>query len=549
MRILVAQLNPVVGDIEGNLDRIEKVLRETCKDRPDLYVFPELYLTGYPPRDLLEFDWFVDETESALRTLTAMSTSCPESGIVLGAPVRNEGRTGKGLYNAAVLIENGRLITKAAKSLLPTYDVFDESRYFNQNPSVAPVPFRGELIGLTVCEDAWNIPEMWPGNRMYAFDPVGSLAGKGATLLINLSASPFTIGKEAVRFRLIADHARRHGIPFLYVNQVGGNDELIFDGRSIFVDGSGNAVRVLRPFEEELTLVDTAERGKAGGYEPQERIASVHGALRLGIGDYMRKCGFTRAVVGLSGGIDSAVTATMAAEAAGPRNVLGIAMPSPYSSKGSVDDSRTLAGNLGIELRVIPIETIFRAYLDTLTPHFEGRKPDITEENIQARIRGNFLMAFSNKFGYLVLSTGNKSELAVGYCTLYGDMSGGLAAISDVPKTMVYELAAYINRERPVIPGEILKKPPSAELKPDQKDQDTLPPYEVLDRILAASIEEGKSMSEIVDAGFDGKTVRWVLDAVRRNEYKRKQAPPGLKVTSKAFGVGRRMPIAARFSS
>jgi NAD+ synthase (glutamine-hydrolysing) len=412
---------------------------------------------------------------------------------------------------------------------------------------VQPVLFRGESLGIHVCEDAWVDSSLWPRRVPYAFDPVAELARQGATLLINISASPYSVGKELTRYNLIAGHARRHGIPFVYVNQIGGNDDLVFDGRSVAVNGRGEPVAVLPPFVEAIAALDTAAAQPLGPYTPQREIASVHDALVLGLKDYMRKTGFSLAVIGLSGGIDSAVTCALAVAALGRGNVLGVSMPSQYSSQGSLDDARRLARNLGIQYKVIAIAGVHRAYLEVLEPHFEGRAPDVTEENIQARIRGNYLMALSNKLGHMVLSTGNKSELAVGYSTLYGDMSGGLAVISDVPKMMVYELAHYVNRGGEVIPPASITKPPSAELRPNQTDQDTLPPYPILDAILHQYIEEMRSASEIVAQGFDPETVRWVLRAVDRNEYKRKQAPPGPRVTSKAFGVGRRMPIAARF--
>ncbi len=471
----------------------------------------------------------------------------PDTGILTGAPVSADG-AGKGLYNGAFLIHDGRTTAVRYKSLLPTYDVFDETRYFETAPEVMPVSFKGETIGISVCEDAWNDPVLWPGNRMYSFNPIEALAQKGATIIINISASPFTIGKEEIRYRLISNHAKEHGVPFLYVNQVGGNDELLFDGRSMFVNRNGEPVRMFPSFIECVEMVDTEKSGGKSTFVPQDKIETVYVALRLGVRDYLKKCGFSKAVLGLSGGIDSAVTAAVACDALGKENVIGIAMPSRYSSEGSVNDSKTLAENLGISFMIVPIDQVYQGYLDALSGHFEGTESDITEENIQARVRGNVLMAFSNKFGYLLLTTGNKSELAVGYCTMYGDMSGGLAVISDVPKTMVYDLAHYINRSTEIIPVEIIRKAPSAELRPDQKDQDTLPPYETLDRILSAYIEDGCSVDDIVSMGIDRDSVMWVINTVKRSEYKRCQAAPGLKVTSKAFGIGRRMPIASRYT-
>ncbi|MGQ9616748.1 MAG: NAD+ synthase [Spirochaetota bacterium] len=547
MRVTVSQLNPTVGDVDGNFKKIVATLEKAYGDRAELVVFPELFLTGYPPRDLLERDWFIRKVEQSLGKLCDVSCNFPELGIIVGAPVRGNRGEGKMLYNAALFILNGKQKKAQYKSLLPTYDVFDEARYFSPAKSVSLLRFRGEKLGITICEDAWNDPELWAGRRVYEFDPVAELARKGATLFINISASPFTIGKEELRFRLISNHARKHGVPFLYVNQIGSNDEIVFDGRSLLIDRRGNPAMVFSPFIEEVRTVDTGMDGDSKGYVPQNRIESVFQALVLGTRDYLQKSGFSKAIVGLSGGVDSSVTVCIAVKALGRENVMGVAMPSPYSSRESLEDAEALARNLGISFMVVPITEIFKSYLNTLEKYFMGKEPDITEENIQSRIRGNILMAFSNKFGYLVLSTGNKSELSVGYCTLYGDMSGGLSVISDVPKTMVYEIARYINRNGTVIPQEVLDKAPSAELKPGQKDQDTLPPYEILDRIINLHIEEGLGSEEIISRGFEPETVYWVIEAIRRSEYKRRQAPPGLKVTSKAFGIGRRIPIAARY--
>lgn len=545
MRITLAQLDPTVGDIEGNAARVAEVLAECRDDRPDLVVFPELFLVGYPPRDLLLRPALIERVKSAVEQIAALSADFPETGVLIGAPWPTGSRAGHGLFNSALLLQQGRMAVAQHKSLLPTYDVFDEARYFDPAPQVQVIPFRGETLGVSICEDAWNAPELWPSGGMYPFDPIAALAEQGATVLINISASPFNAGKEEVRFRLISAHAAKHGIPFVYVNQIGANDELVFDGRTLCVDARGEPIAVLPAFSEHVQTVDTSTAGAPGAYIPQGQIESVRDALVLGIRDYMRKVGFPRAVVALSGGIDSALTCCLAVEAVGRESVLGISMPSPYSSRGSVDDSRWLAANLGIRLEVIPISDIFQAYLDTLRP-FLGEGPGVTEENVQARIRGNIVMAFSNKFGYLVLTTGNKSELAVGYCTLYGDMSGGLSVLSDVPKTMVYQLAERINRQREVIPRPVIEKAPSAELRPNQTDQDTLPPYPILDRIIHLYVEERCSVETIIAEGFEPETVRWVVRTIDRNEYKRRQAAPGLKVTTKAFGVGRRMPIAAK---
>ena len=556
MRIALAQLNPVVGDVPGNVRRVQQALGQARGLRPDVVVFSELFLSGYPPRDLLARNWFIDRVEAGLAEVARVSAQFPGVGIIVGAPVRSPRSLGKGLLNAAILFVDGREQFRQAKSLLPTYDVFDETRYFDPAGAARVVRFRSEVLGIAVCEDAWgkgisgnDEVEMWGRERhgTYGRDPVAELAAAGATLLINISASPFAAGKEGIRKRLISGHALRHGLPFVFINQVGGNDELIFDGRSMAFDRQGRPQLVMDSFREGLAVVETGDEGVDGNYHEQEPVESIHDALALGVCDYVRKCGFEQVVLGLSGGVDSAVTCCLAVAALGPGNVLGVTMPSEYSSPGSVDDSRKLAHNLGIEFREVGIAEVYHAYLDLLRGEFADRPPDATEENIQARVRGNILMALSNKLGHLVLATGNKSELAVGYCTLYGDMSGGLCVLADVPKTMVYALAGYVNRNGEVIPVATIEKPPSAELRPNQTDQDTLPPYDVLDAIIAGYVDEGRSADEIVAAGHDRKTVEWVIRAVNRNEYKRRQAAPGLKVTSRAFGTGWRMPIAARY--
>jgi NAD+ synthase (glutamine-hydrolysing) len=548
MKISMAQLDPTVGDLEGNQAKVRATLSRESEDGADLVVFPELFLVGYPPLDLLERPWFVREARRAVESLVEFTGRFPQTGLIFGAPLPAEQAGGKPLFNSAVLAQGGRIRFIQHKSLLPTYDVFDELRYFRPAPDIRVVDYQGETLGLSICEDAWNDPGLWPRGSLYTLDPIADLARRGATILINISASPFDADKEEARFRLISRHARRHSRPFIFINQVGANDDLVFDGRSLGLDREGRPFAVCPAFTEHVHQVDSSQSGLPGLYVPQDRVESIHDALVLGLKDYLAKCGFSRAVVGLSGGIDSALTACLAREALGPDNVLGVSMPSSYSSPAGVEDAKALAARLGITLKTVPIDGLYRCYVEALREDFEGTSSDVTEENIQARIRGNILMAFSNKFGYLVLSTGNKSELAVGYCTLYGDMSGGLAVLSDVPKTMVYELAAYINSREALIPQAIIDKPPSAELKPGQLDVDTLPPYQVLDAILEGYVEDLESAKEIVGRGFDRRIVEDVIGRVVRNEYKRKQAAPGLRVTTKAFGTGRRMPIAVRLT-
>ena len=548
MKLTLAQLNPTIGDIQGNLAKVEKTLSDCGKDSPDLVVFPELFLVGYPPRDLLERPSFIARTQAAIGELLRVSQNYGQTGIIVGAPQLDHQPTGKGIHNSALLIYQGKLLFSHHKSLLPTYDVFDEPRYFEPGNEDSVVKFKDHTLGISICEDAWNDPALWP-RRTYHHDPIEFMAKRGADVIINIAASPFHRGKERLRYDIVRSHARKHRIPFVFLNQVGANDELIFDGRSICVNRDGDPFVVFPPFQEHIQTISLEQAVAPISYEPQKEIESVYQALVLGLKDYMGKCGFATAILGLSGGIDSAVTCCIAAAALGGENVLAVTMPGPYSSPGSVEDSKNLAENLGIGFQVIPISPVYEAYMKSLQPHFKGKEPDVTEENIQARIRGNILMALSNKFGHLVLSTGNKSELAVGYCTLYGDMSGGLSVISDVPKTMVYELAYHLNEKSPVIPQEIISKAPSAELRENQTDQDTLPPYEILDQILSYYVDEHYSLADILRLNFDSDTIKWVIRAVDSNEYKRRQAVPGLKVTSKAFGIGRRMPIAAEFES
>jgi NAD+ synthase (glutamine-hydrolysing) len=546
MKISLCQINTVMGDLAGNATKIHDALETVSEDSPDLVVFSELCVQGYPPNDLLEQQWFIDDSLAALEKICTFSKQFAPTCLLLGCALPIDAKGSKRLSSAAVIVENGRIVFRQDKSLLPTYDVFDERRYFEPAREIDVFPFRGESLGITICEDAWNDKEMWP-DAPYTIDPVATLAEKGATLFINISGSPFHCGKQALRRSIIQNHAKRHGIPFIYVNQVGGNDELIFDGNSLVVDKKGELRGQLPDFEEAVATIDTAALPHRVEPGESDTIECIYKALCLGLSDYMHKCNFDKALVGLSGGVDSAVTCALAAAALGNENVTGVTMPSRFSSSGSVDDSQKLAENLGIRFKTIPIEPVYSVYLDSLKEHFEGRPEDIAEENIQARIRGTILMALSNKFGCLLLSTGNKSEIAVGYCTLYGDMDGGLSVISDLPKTMVYRLAEYINREHEIIPQSTINKPPSAELRPDQTDQDTLPPYPTLDAILEQLVEKGKSVAQIVSEGFNAKIVKWVADAVRKAEYKRRQAAPGLKVTSKAFGIGRRFPLAANY--
>ncbi len=534
MKIFIAQLNTIIGDIDGNIDKAIISIELAKNKEADLIIFSELYISGYPPKDLLEKKWFLENVKLGIDRIVKVSMIIPDIGIIIGSPTKGQGNE---LYNSALLINNGKIVFKQDKTLLPNYDVFDEKRYFKSAEQTEIVKFKGEILGLSICEDAW-------GEKT---NPLKKLKDNGASLIINISASPFDIEKESRRKNKFEKHVKELKIPLIFVNHVGGNDDLIFDGRSLVIDKNGRYLSVFPSFKEKEEIIDLNSQNYIE-YEEQHKLSTVYNALVLGVRDYIRKCGFKTAVVGLSGGIDSAVTCAIAVAAIGKENVLGITMPTRYSSKGSVDDSVKLAENLGIKLLKIPIDEIFQSYIDNLDLYFKDKKEDVTEENIQARIRGNILMAFSNKFGHIVLSTGNKSELAVGYCTLYGDMSGGLAVISDVPKTMVYKLAGYINRGKEIIPEVIINKPPSAELRPNQFDQDSLPPYEILDEILYYYIEENLSEKEIIERGFEGTIVKEIIRKVNTNEYKRKQAPPGLKVTSKAFGWGRRMPIAVKIT-
>jgi NAD+ synthase (glutamine-hydrolysing) len=543
MKIALAQINPTVGDIAGNAELIRWTSRRAAEAGADLAVFSELALVGYPPKDLLLKEHFIDDNLTAMEELAAESRNI---SLLVGYVCRHTGATGRELHNAAALLRDGKIAATYYKQLLPTYDVFDETRYFEPARSVQVVPFGNSRLGLTICEDIWQLRNTH-ARPLYELKPLAELKAADVDVVINLSASPFYAGKHDIRRQLFGQECARYGLPLIYVNQIGGNDELVFDGCSCVFDRHGEVIAQGKDFEEDLLVVDWDNPALARRETPRQESAAVHAALVLGLRDYVRKCGFRSVVLGLSGGVDSAVTAALAVAALGPRQVFGVAMPSRYSSEHSLADARQLAANLGIQLLVIPIEPVHQAMEGILAEPFAGRQPDITEENIQARIRGNILMALSNKFGHLLLSTGNKSELAVGYCTMYGDMAGGLAVISDVPKTMVYELADYINREREIIPRSTITKPPSAELKPNQVDQDSLPPYDQLDEILQRYIEKEESPDDVVAAGFDRVMVERVITMVDRNEYKRKQAAPGLKVTSRAFGFGRRMPIAQNY--
>ncbi len=540
MKIGLAQINSTVGDLKGNFEKIAAAYQRLSAGGAELVITPELAITGYPPQDLVFKSRFVRENLEVLERLHALVGT---AALIVGFIEKNAAR-GKPFHNAAAVLERGRPIRKTYKSLLPTYDVFDEDRYFEPAREIAPIEVCGRKIGVTICEDIWT--EDFLGRPYYDVQPVRSLVEGGAELIVNLSASPFSLGKPAVRRDLVAGLAHTFGRAICYCNSVGGNDQLVFDGNSIAVNSAGQLIAQLPGFCEAEAIVDT-ETTEAVQPVARDASADLFDALSLGLHDYMTKCGFKSAVLGLSGGIDSAVVAAIGVEALGAKNVVGVSMPSPYSSQGSIDDAVALARNLGIECLHIPIGDAFSCFKAQFKEVFKGRAEDTTEENMQSRLRGMTLMSLSNKFGHLLLTTGNKSELAVGYCTIYGDMAGGLAVISDVPKTLVYDLARWMNREREVIPHNTIEKPPSAELKPGQMDQDTLPPYDILDEILRLYVEENLSAADIAAVGFDEKTVRWVQRRVDLNEYKREQAAPGIKVTSRAFGLGRRMPIAQRY--
>ncbi len=547
MKIALAQINTTVGDFAGNSQRILHFACQAQDQGAQLVLFPELALCGYPPRDLVEKADFVERCENELRRLAALLPPIP---ALVGYVRRSGTGQGKPAADAAALLSDGRVALDYAKVLLPYYDVFDESRYFEPGSAPAVHRISGERVGVTICEDAWNDKNFWK-QQLYRRDPIEETVQAGATVILNIAASPFTEGKARLRQEMLAAIARERNLPVIYVNLVGGNDGLIFDGSSLAFNARGELAARAKSFGEDLVIFDTTTAQGELRPAPASDVEAIYEALVLGTRDYVAKCGFTKALVGLSGGIDSSLVAVVAARALGSENVYGVAMPGPYSSASSLSDAEELASNLGINFRVIPITATFESYLSMLDPVFGNRPRDVTEENLQARIRGNILMALSNKFGALVLSTGNKSELAVGYCTLYGDMAGGLAVIADVPKTVVYELARHVNHEGQgsgPIPKACLTKPPSAELRPNQTDQDTLPPYEILDVILRAHIEENLCSREIIAKfGFDSDLVRQTLRRVHGAEYKRQQAAPVLKVTAKAFGIGRRFPIANKF--
>ncbi len=545
MKIALAQINTTVGDFAGNVERMVRYAGLAQERGADLVVFPELALCGYPPRDLVEKPEFLTRSEQELKRLAGL---LPDVAALVGYVRRSGAAQGKAVVDAAALLHRGQVVLDYVKILLPFYDVFDESRYFEPGTSPGLYDLAGYRLGVTICEDAWNDKHFWK-KHLYARDPVEEAVRSGAKLLLNIASSPYNAEKIQVRHDMLRAIALAHRVPVVYVNHVGGNDQLVFDGSSMAFSAQGELCARAKSFEEDLVIFDTSCQSREMRASPASQVEEIYRALLLGTRDYVHKCGFEKVIVGLSGGIDSSLVATIGADALGPKNVTGVSMPGPYSSPGSIRDATALAQNLGIDFRVIAITPIFESYLAALDPVFENCPRDVTEENIQARIRGNILMALSNKFGALVLSTGNKSELAVGYCTLYGDMAGGLAVIADVPKTTVYELAGYVNRAGARIPQASVEKAPSAELRPNQTDQDTLPPYDVLDTILKAYIEENLCAQDIIEKhGLEPALVRETIRRVKGAEYKRQQAAPTLKVTAKAFGIGRRYPIAQKFS-
>ncbi len=542
MKVAFAQINTTVGDLAGNEAKVLAAYQRGVKAGAEMVACPELTTTGYPPRDLLQKRRFVAQN---LEMLNRLAAATGPTGLLVGYVGENKSRPGREVTNSVALLQHGKVRATRTKMLLPTYDVFDEDRYFEPATETSPVKFGGGNIGLTICEDIWNDADFWP-ERRYRNNPPVELVEAGAGIIFNISASPWHLGKSQTRYEMLRSLAAKIRRPVVLCNLVGGNDELVFDGGSLAFNAGGELIAQAKLFEEDFVVVDTESAQPSALTELRDE-ESVYRALVLGLRDYLHKCGFKSAVLGLSGGIDSAVTACLAVAALGAANVRGVSLPSQFSSQHSLDDARVLSQRLGIQYEIIPIQPAFETVKRTLKPAFANRAEDTTEENIQARLRAVMLMALSNKFGSLLLTTGNKSELAVGYCTLYGDMCGGLAVISDVPKTMIYRLAKWINRDQEIIPLSSITKPPSAELRPNQCDQDSLPPYELLDAILDLYVVRGKTASEIVAAGFDQETVGRVIRLIDSSEYKRRQAAPGLKVTSKAFGVGRRMPIAQKY--
>ena len=546
MKIALGQINPTVGDFSGNAAKIIGFSQRARKAGAGLILFPELSICGYPPRDLVERPSFQARNQQAVERITKETAGI---AVICGLVTPAAAESGKSVMNSAALLRDGKIEFIQSKMLLPTYDVFDEMRNFAPANTQQLFDFYGKRMALTICEDAWNDKHFW-NRRLYKLDPVEELVKGGGNFVLNISASPFWVGKREFRREMLASIARNNHVPVVMVNQIGGNDSLLFDGSSLALNSAGEVIARGKSFEEDLIYFDSATLIGEIHEQTAGEEAEAYAALVLGTRDYVRKCGFERVIVGLSGGIDSALTAVIAVDALGSENVIGVGMPGPYSSPGSIADAQTLAKNLGIRFELLSISKVFESYREVLDSVFAGLTEDVTEENIQPRARGTLLMALANKFGAIVLSTGNKSELAVGYCTLYGDMVGGLAVISDVPKTMVYRISRYVNSQRAVIPHASLEKPPSAELRPDQKDTDSLPPYEVLDPILEDYIEDMHTAEQIADdRGLDLGLVKRVISMIDRNEYKRQQAAPGLKISAKAFGYGRRFPIAAKYES
>jgi NAD+ synthetase len=549
MIIGLLQLNPTIGAFAANREKLLSAYARAVAGGAEFVLAPELFLCGYPPRDLLHRDDFIEASLTALAETAGQIGAVP---LCVGFVDRNSERPGRALRNAAAVLQHGKIIWRTTKSLLPTYDVFDEDRYFEPAKKVEPFIFNGRRLGITICEDIWNDEDFWP-ERLYRSDPVKELIAQGAEIILNISASPWHDGKERTRLEMLRRVARDEKVPLAQVNAVGANDELIFDGHSVALDAGGQLLALGQGFAEDILVVDLEQevqspKSKAQSpaeFPPPEQL--LFSALSLGVRDYVRKCGFKSVLVGLSGGIDSALVAAIAADALGAENVLGVSMPARYSSSGSLTDAEKLARNLGIRYEVLPIEPVFKSVEAQLKKVFAGTQPNEAEENIQSRLRGVTLMALSNKFGALVLTTGNKSEMAVGYCTLYGDMCGALAVIADVFKTDVYKISRWVNREREIIPADSITKPPSAELRPDQTDQDSLPPYEILDAILDFYVVKNLGKAEIISRGFDAAVVNDVVNKITFSEYKRRQAAPGLKVSPRAFGMGRRIPVAQKF--